>query len=259
MKTKEPEQKYSAPALEKGLDIIELLARSNSSLTLAEIGRALSRSKGELFRMVLVLSQRGYIQKDEQTDGYHLTDHLLNLGSRSLRFASLLEHALPVMRSLSGRVSQSCHLAVLSGAEAVVIARIEDPDFLGFSVRVGYRHSVTQMGSGCAILAWMDPASREEIFKAVSELGAAKARKAFVRELETHRSKGWVQRASTVTDGVTDLSVPILSPASHEVFAALSVPYIAKRGHTVSIEEVAENLVVAGKEITRLMSVNSGF
>ena len=35
--------KYTAPALEKGLDILEHLSRSDAGLTQAEIGRALSR------------------------------------------------------------------------------------------------------------------------------------------------------------------------------------------------------------------------
>ena len=53
--------KYSAPALEKGLDILELLSRRSQSLTLSQIAAALGRSVNELFRMVQVLEARGYV------------------------------------------------------------------------------------------------------------------------------------------------------------------------------------------------------
>src|SRR5690625_5621333 len=48
---------------------------------------------------------------------------------------TLLDAALPIMNDLSRAIGQSCHLAVLSGDQVVVVARIESPRDLGFSVR----------------------------------------------------------------------------------------------------------------------------
>ena len=45
---------YSAPALEKGLDILELLSKQEAGLTQSEISRALGRSVSEIFRMLVV-------------------------------------------------------------------------------------------------------------------------------------------------------------------------------------------------------------
>jgi hypothetical protein len=47
--------RYRAPALEKGLDVIELLAAEKSPLNLSAISQRLGRSSGELFRMLMVL------------------------------------------------------------------------------------------------------------------------------------------------------------------------------------------------------------
>src|SRR5437762_9647214 len=47
--------RYRAPALEKGLDVIELLAAEKSPLNLSAISQRLGRSSGELFRMLQVL------------------------------------------------------------------------------------------------------------------------------------------------------------------------------------------------------------
>jgi len=54
------EKKYSAPALEKGLDILELLSEQEIGLTQVEIARSLDRTVGEIFRMLVVLQNRGF-------------------------------------------------------------------------------------------------------------------------------------------------------------------------------------------------------
>ena len=53
--------RYAAPALEKGLDILELLASVSEALTHSEIARRLGRTINEVFRMLVCLEERGYI------------------------------------------------------------------------------------------------------------------------------------------------------------------------------------------------------
>jgi DNA-binding IclR family transcriptional regulator len=71
--------RYSAPALEKGLDVIEALAAEPHRLTLQEIANRLDRSPNELFRMLDVLVQRGYLTREADST-YLLTLRLFELG-----------------------------------------------------------------------------------------------------------------------------------------------------------------------------------
>lgn len=70
---------YRAPALDKGLDIIELLARAGRPMTLARISGKLNKSANELFRMVRVLERREYIELPKGQTGYVLADKLCRL------------------------------------------------------------------------------------------------------------------------------------------------------------------------------------
>jgi DNA-binding IclR family transcriptional regulator len=63
---------YSAPALEKGLDILEILARTVMPMTMSEISEKTGRSRGEIFRMLSVLEGRRYITRNGAGDGYLL-------------------------------------------------------------------------------------------------------------------------------------------------------------------------------------------
>lgn len=57
--------RYRAPALDKGLDILELLARIDGGLTQAEIAKHLGKSPNEFYRMLDRLVRRGYVQRQE--------------------------------------------------------------------------------------------------------------------------------------------------------------------------------------------------
>jgi DNA-binding IclR family transcriptional regulator len=53
--------RYAAPALEKGLDILELLSLRDEGLSQRQLADALQRSVGEIYRMLACLVERGYV------------------------------------------------------------------------------------------------------------------------------------------------------------------------------------------------------
>ena len=53
----------SAPALEEGVDILELLATQQEALNQNDVAQRLGRSVREIFRMLACLEDRGYIQR----------------------------------------------------------------------------------------------------------------------------------------------------------------------------------------------------
>jgi DNA-binding IclR family transcriptional regulator len=217
-------REYRAPALEKGLDVLELLAAHRGGLTLAQISNALDRSSSELFRMVQVLEARGYVGRAADEDGLVLTNKLFALGMTRAPAKDLLEAALPVMRAVAQRIGQSCHLAVASGDQMVVVARIEAPGDQGFSVRVGYRRKIVEATSGLVLFAFQPEAVRRRWGAELRAETTDAVWKAFEANGAKARSEGHVQAGSYVTSAVVDLSVPIQGPDG--VAAALTCPYV---------------------------------
>src|SRR5690606_18305432 len=74
---------YTAPALEKGFDVFELLADHPDGLTLSEIASELGRSISELFRLIVVMERRGYLRKEPESDRYRVTYRILVLAHRA--------------------------------------------------------------------------------------------------------------------------------------------------------------------------------
>lgn len=219
--------RYRAPALEKGLDILELLADRPEGLSQSEIARALGRTVGEIFRMLNCLVERGYLSIQRPSDRYILTLKLFELAHRHAPIDRLLGNALPLMKEFATAAHQSCHLALIEGGHGVVVAQVDSPGHIGFAVRVGSVIALGATASGRVLLAFQTPEDRQRILvKAAhdTELGDT-AR--LQRELEAIRGRGHEEMESTRIRGVHDLSFPVFDHRGSAI-AALTVPFIER-------------------------------
>ena len=247
----ESERKYRAPALEKGLDILELLARSHSPMTTSQMALSLGRSVSELFRMVLALEYRGYISSSPE-GGYSLTNRFFSLGLAQGASKTLLEAALPVMKDLSLALGQSCHLLVASGDQVVVVARMESPQDLGFSVRVGYRRQLVDTNAGALLFGCSAPEVQERWLPQLVRGITGEQIDTFVSKARAAAQQGYLQQASEFVAGVTDYCAPI--DAGQGATAVLVVPCIAIHSQTPSSEQVRIKLLQAAGHIASALA-----
>ncbi|WP_369930502.1 IclR family transcriptional regulator [Xanthomonas sp. NCPPB 2632] len=244
--------KYRAPALDKGLDILELLARATQPLSIAEISEGVGRSRGEIFRMLQVLEERDYIARPDGEGAYSLTPRLFRLGMEQPPVRNLVETAMPVMHRLAEGIDQSCHLVVPSQEQIVVIARVDPPGETGLVVRVGHRRPMSHSASGYVLLAWQTDDIRERWLRTMAAHDPALDRARVDATVAKVRAAGLARIASEVVDGVTDLSAPIIE-GNHAV-CALTVPFIERRGARIDITATARLLVDAAAEVSRELS-----
>lgn len=247
-------ERYSAPALEKGLDVLELLAKEREPMTRAMICERLNRSHSELFRMIQVLEYRGFIQQSLDGSGFVRTDKLFTLGMEQAPVKTMLEVALPIMRELTHRVGQSCHLSVRSGSEIVVVARMESSEQIGFTVRVGYRITFTEAASGVLLFAFMGETDQRRWLETLRPGMSARQRTAFRARADQVRSRGYEKWKSQFTAGVTDISAPILRGVT--AAAALAIPFVHSARLAVTIETAIRELRSAAGRISASLLVS---
>lgn len=221
-------QRYAAPALDKGLDILEVLADSDAGLTLNEMALRLNRKIGEIFRMAVTLHRRGYVQVDEN-DRYTLTLRMFELAHRQRPLRSLTEQALPLLRELANRSRQSCHLAVYQGGHVVIIAQVESPERWSFGLKVGVQVGLTDTASGHVLLAFRDEAQRARMLaEHILVEGEMRVDPGELLEtLQQVRALGHSARASQQIRGVVNLAFPVRE-SSDQVVAAINVPCIER-------------------------------
>lgn len=241
---------YSAPALEKGLDILEVLCRSEQPLTQKDIAQRVGRSVGEIYRMVACLVNRNYVTLvDENTFG--ITTKLFELAHINSPTQRLLLEAAPVMQRLASDLDQSCHLTVYGQGKQVVLCKVDTPSGMGFAIRAGAEIDVLISASGRVLVAFQDDETRALRIEESLARRPDQADPQIGNILDSIRATGYESIPSVQVRGLYAVSFPILDTQGRAI-AALTVPY-AERIDQVqrkSIPEVTEALGDAARTLS---------
>ena len=250
MAISEEDDRYRAPALDKGLDILELLAATEEGLSQAEIAKSLDRSPNEIYRMLDRLVRRGYVLRTSG-DRYELSLKMFELAHARPPIQRLVSQALPVMRRFARAAEQACHLVIYDRNVLVVAAQVESPNYWGVSIRVGSRIDLVNTGSGHVFLAYATPEEQMLMLEARADGTAEKLLPSLAARLKQARARGYESMASMQTRGVTNLSVPILGPAG-TVLAAYTCPYTERLDNSDAPDRdaVLAMLIDGGNEIS---------
>ena len=244
---------YATPALEKGLDVVELLARQPAGLTKSEIARQLNRTVSEIFRMLVCLEQRGYITQVEN-DRFSLTLKLFQMVQEHPPTERLINEALPIMHQAAHRTQQSCHLAIIEDGRVVIVAQVNAPTTTGFYVKLGSVVDLMEAASGYVILAHQDEEHRARTLQAWTRHSGQREPADLMTHLRRIQRAGFEKRASYQVKGVSNISFPIFDQSGNAM-GALTVPYIQHNDKSASAEEVTEQL---GRSAAAISSVIGG-
>lgn len=246
-------ERYRAPALDKGLDILELLSEQEDGLTRAEIMKALGRNASEIYRMLERLVVRQYVVRSPAGDRYSLSLKLFALAHRHPPMNRFIAEALPVMQAFAEQAEQSCHLTVYDRGNLLVIAQVDGPGTWGLSIRLGSRVGLIDTASGQVMLAFQIETERARMLaehtKVKGEIALGDA--ALASLFAAIREEGHLRKDSAQTFGVTDVSFPILGP-SGQAIASLTTPYMRRIDEYVapSLEDVTAMLGAAALKLS---------
>ena len=228
---------YSVPALDKALDILELLADRAGGLGQAQIAAEVDRTVGQVFRVLQVLEARGYLFRDPQSGLYTLSMRMFELAHRQEPVRGLVRAALGPMRELADAVGQSCNLGMADAGRILILAQVESPASFGFRVRVGAEFPLETTATGAVLRAFSGEAAPE---------------------LDGIRAAGFVRRDDSLQPGITDIVFPVLGRDGHAL-AALTVPYVNTSFSASGAQRVEDAAREAAAEISRrLASQNAG-
>jgi len=247
---REPAGNGGAPALEKGLDLLEALSAEPGGLTQKQLASRLGRSVGEIFRMLGTLQRRGYIERDPKTGEYALTLQLFQLATQHPPTRRLQQVALPAMDRLAAATGLACHLSMANGGQFLIVAQAEPPRPMGWTVKLGavFPFAMAYV-SARVIAAFQTGHRRAEMVRILVEHGDQPAEQVTQR-LDAIADAGYDLAPSEIAGGLIDLSFPVLDLHGHAV-AALTLPFVPRLGVHVEAADVVPPLRIAATEISR--------
>ena len=245
-------KQYSSPALEKGLDVLETLSVETEGLNISQLAKVHGKSVGQIFRMVVVLEQRGYIELREGTDNYVLTLKMFGLSHRFPPVSRLTAAATPVMKRLAYASKQSCHIVIYYQGRGHVVAQQDAPTERILTVRLGAEAALLDTCSGHVLLAFTDDESRGLMVDQIPEHHRLPKRGELRKLVARVRKAGREIVKSAQVHGVEDIGFPIIDKAG-ECVAALVIPYIdyLDGSNSIAKHEAVERTGEAAKKISK--------
>jgi IclR family transcriptional regulator, KDG regulon repressor len=240
--------------VQKALNLLEALVRSDRPRRLTELSRELGLTKPNVYRLLSTLSVLGYVKKDPATTLYSPTLKLWEMGSMLVRNVDLQSVAGPRLRKLADDTRESVQLAVWDAGYVVYIDKVDSSQPLKAITSIGSRVPATVVSTGKAMLAWMDADALDRAMEHVKRHTplTLMRRKEIERDLEETRERGYSINRGEFRAGVCGVAAPVRDRTGH-VVAAVGVWGAEKAILGTRREELAHMAVSAARDISREM------
>ncbi|HUA03783.1 MAG TPA: IclR family transcriptional regulator [Solirubrobacteraceae bacterium] len=244
-----PSTKYAVRAVERTLDILDVLAQHPAGLTAPQIADAVSMPRSTVFRYLAVLEARHYVSRFDVVR--------FRLGSVFLSFEqpilnSFTATARPLLERLRDKYDETINLGILVGTRVLYADVQESPHAIRLSARPGDRDFIHSSALGKALSAQLNDDQVREILEAegmprrtpntITEL------QAFMVELEKVRERGFATDMSESEEGASCVAVAIDTSTS-PLRAAVSLSSPSIRFRKERLDEVVNDLRAAADEI----------
>ncbi|TGV02608.1 IclR family transcriptional regulator [Flavivirga rizhaonensis] len=253
--TKTTSTKYNAPALDKGLDIIEYLSQEGIPLTQVEIAQGIDRTPSEIYRMLICLEERGYLIRGSNAGKYRLSLKMYNLSHTHTPFDELKRVASLPMQHLSETTRQSCHLSIINNDQLLVIYQMRSPSPVSLSIEEGTHFPLSMTTSGGTLLSMFSKEkrlailSRDNHFKTWNN----EQKENLLSIIENIEKDGYRSSKSKLTGGVTDIAVPLGSKnSSIKAVLAISI-FSSSLEEDTNIDTIINALKKTQLEINQLI------
>jgi len=186
-------------SLARGVDVLEVLGRPEHAhgIDFAALGEAVGADKSQLSRVLAVLADHGFVQRDARSRGYRLGWRLFALAAGVGR-ARVLAEAPRVLRDLVRELGESAHLSVLQGDQVLTLLTESPAATLHAPGRVGGLTPVATTSAGRALV--LDLGDDE-----LDALGLAPQRPAIARA----RELGYVVVREEFEPGLVAAAAPV--------------------------------------------------
>ena len=151
--------KSLVPALDKAMDILELLAQSETPLSMAQIARLTNRTVSEIQRTLNHLAQNHYIVRNKDGDyalGIKLNQFLLQKGFMN----NLVVVAQPHLKNFSVITGESVHISAWNNYRIQILTQEMGRGLGNFTLTIGAELPIESSVSGRLIYTFLSQEER---------------------------------------------------------------------------------------------------
>ena len=243
-------------SLHRAVAILDCFQENQPELGVREIARQLELHPSTVGRILTTLTSLEILTQDPDTRRYSMGAKVLKWSSLYMSNVDLRVVARPFMQELNRSTAETISLDIPDGQTRLCIERIESPHSLRWVKQLGERMPFFASASGRALLAFMDPDKRDAIlaetpFEQLTPQTTTDL-KAFRKELDLTRKRGYAVSVSERVEGVSCIAAPIFD-ASEKIIGAVTISGPGTRFSQKIISEYGELLIRTTDRISQAM------
>jgi IclR family KDG regulon transcriptional repressor len=214
---KREKSNYMIQSVSHALDVLEELCKAAGEVGVTELSKRLKLHKNNVFRLLATLELRGYVEQNKETEDYRLGVKALQLGQSYLTQSTLVARALPILKSLSDAIGETCSLAVLHSSSVQFPISVEAKRPVKVAPRIAVSFSAKLNAAGRLLTAQLPDAALAELLAANTAQDAA-----IKTQLSELRSTGQIIDRGAIEADVVAISKIVRGP-NNEIVGAIEV------------------------------------
>ena len=257
----------SVVAIERCLELIEVLAGEAEPLELSVLASRLGSPASAVHRMLATLVSSGWVVQDKSSQKYSLSLRLSTLAFRNLDARAVPDVVQAVLDKLARRTQEYCRLAIVEGEDLVWVARSQGATAgLRYDPDMGQEIVLHATANGKAWLATLPENDALRIvcargFESRRPLGshAVSDVDSLRRHLDETRSRGFATAVDEAEPGTSAVAVSFRADTSPEapVAGTISVAGPIQRISPERYEELSRELLAAADEISAIWQLRT--
>lgn len=251
----ESASKGGVTALERGIRVLEAVVEYGAEASLAEITARVKLPKTTVHRLLQTFVERGYVEArgDGRYRGGPRVLAVAGMIVETVGYSRLIE---PILRELQNHTDETIHFAILSGLEAVYVAKVPGPRPYQMGSRVGSPLQLHCTAIGKTILAFL-PDDRRHALTDLIELTrrtdrTITSRRKIEEEARVTRARGYALDDEENEDGIRCVGVPVFDYTG-QVIGGISVSGPAFHLTLDIARSVVPALCASGLEASRAL------
>ncbi len=200
-------------SIEKAIDILSLFNSEQNEISANEISDRLGMPLSTTYKYIDIFLKKGFLSKDPHSKKITLGLTIFKMGILAAEKISLINVAVPYMKSLVKQSGETVVLTVIDGLEALCVETIESSRMVRLTIKPGSTIPLHAGATSKVLLAYQDDAFIEHMIKIA---GLKKLNKNTItdqqslkKELELIRKQGFAFSDSEVDSGAAAISSPI--------------------------------------------------
>ncbi len=241
-------------SVNKALEIIDILVKSDGGISLGELSKRAGQHKTTTHRLLQSLLKYGYADQDSETKKYKAGLKIFELSHQLIDKMELRVEARSELKKLNQKTNETVHLAVLDKGEVVYIDKIEPQRTIRMYSSIGKRAPAHCTGVGKALLAYLP---EDELERVVEEKGLKGYTETtitsiprFKDELQKIRDRGYAIDNAEHEEEVRCVACPIYDHTG-QVIAAVSLTIPSFRANREEIEKFAPIVMKYASKISK--------